>query len=502
MNQTLFHFHHHVLPGDVLLLRSLGFKAHVNRGGQRALRPLNEAKFTHVAIVIDPGKIAEAMPGDGVRLREWKKSEGSSTYDLNSCVVARHPDLVYLATDPAPLLDRVQFYYSQKYKLTSLSSKVVHDQAGIVCSQFVALVLQDLGLPALVSNPMRALPSDIDRSTQEKGGWRQFPFSDYGLHPNVSSPPDNDPYWSVLAQAQVSALAKITASTPTTPVVSTAIVGAQPAGSLFGIANHEVLSENIGSQIASSMKSTEAVLRACAELDRHVLSVCESLKDDPEIGQSVSFGESASVNTSGQSLLDQWHGLFIDHSDSKPRVLANADASVRIARHRDLLGESIVKLLHLARERVTQCEAFLNQMSSLATLLKKGQPVQTKLVSKLDEQCELLTKGTEWLEVEASDILESRLQADPPLGSTALDLAKPKLGDDVFEQAKKQLNDMIALDQIRHKWMTQSKPSLQKLSPLLRDLETQLSGSYPTTRPSNLLDRVLSAILIFLGQHR
>ncbi|KGH22992.1 hypothetical protein P606_13240 [Comamonas thiooxydans] len=201
-------------------------------------------------------------------------------------------------------------------------------------------------------------------------------------------------------------------------------------------------------------------------------------------------------------MLDQWHGLFIDHSDSKPRVLANADASVRIARHRDLLGESIVKLLHLARERVTQCEAFLNQMSSLATLLKKGQPVQTKLVSKLDEQCELLTKGTEWLEVEASDILESRLQADPPLGSTALDLAKPKLGDDVFEQAKKQLNDMIALDQIRHKWMTQSKPSLQKLSPLLRDLETQLSGSYPTTRPSNLLDRVLSAILIFLGQHR
>ncbi|KGG87660.1 hypothetical protein P245_19605 [Comamonas thiooxydans] len=201
-------------------------------------------------------------------------------------------------------------------------------------------------------------------------------------------------------------------------------------------------------------------------------------------------------------MLDQWHRLFIDHSDSKPRVLANADASVRIARHRDLLGESIVKLLHLARERVTQCEAFLNQMSSFATLLKKGQPVQTKLVSKLDEQCELLTMGTEWLEVEASDILESRLQADPPLGSTALDLAKPKLGDDVFEQAKKQLNDMIALDQIRHKWMTQSKPSLQKLSPLLRDLETQLSGGYPTTRLSNLLDRVLSAILIFLGQHR
>lgn len=493
MDRTLFDFNHHVLPGDVLLLRSAGLRSLVNRAGQRAMRllqPLRNAEFTHVALVVNSSHIADAMPGEGVRIRSW--SEAASTYDLDCCKVARHPALMDLAHDPARLLARVQFYYAQRYALRSLANRTVQDRAGIVCSQFVVLVLHDLGLPTLVPTAMRALPSDIDHGTRDVDGWRQFSFTTYGWHPAVPPPPVNDHYWAVLASSLRSVFSTADANVPisTEPqsVDETAAVAGHyvaDSGKSENVVAEQMLespllngdiatllSEAIGSRIASSMATTEAFFRITAEFDRQVLAICEALNNDhfiPQREQALMFGETMPEDGSGlpgqdvfsgQSLLNQWHAHFINTTDEVPKVLADVDIPLRLARHRVLLGKQVDQLTKVATERNDQAQAFQKHWDSFVKMLDQGHLPAVDLLTLMHRRGELLINGMAWLETDSADTIISRLSDYQSLASDTLPPRLPKLGNEAGAQAFDQILALAALDEQRMKWVSESRPIL------------------------------------------
>jgi len=425
-----------VQPGDVLLLRGAGWTALANRTGQRAmraLRPLQTARYTHVALVVSATHLADAMPGAGVRIRSWREAAGS--YQLTACRLARHPGLAGLADDPQPLLDRVQYYYAQRYWLTALARRHAQHGAGIVCSQFVALVLQDLGLRPLVSTPMRALPSDIDHGTRGRHGWRQWPLPGLAWAAAAADAPD-----------------------------------AWPEHVGFAV------SEAVGRMTDLSMASAEAALRKTAEFDRFMLEVAATLHRAREAGQeaqalplvqalhvalaAASPGSTVQADVSGASLLLQWQAHHVDAAGRTPQVLADADAPERRAAHRALLARSVAELTRLAQERNAQALAFRQAVDKVFDLGVQGRPVGTDLVAQLHRWGCLLLQDTGWLEAEAADAILARTASYPALIQCTLTPLLPRLGASGAEQALDQLRALAGLDEQRLRWVVESRPVL------------------------------------------
>ncbi|MGA7814529.1 hypothetical protein [Caballeronia sp.] len=503
MTLTLFDFNYHVLPGDVLLLRSTGLRAVANQTGQRALRamrPLRTAKFTHVALVINNTHIADAMPGAGVRIRRWRDS--APAYNLERCMVARHPGLLSLADNPARLLAGVQRYYSQRYALKSLSRRSAKHNAGIVCSQFVALVLHGLGVPSFVHTAMRALPSDIDHRTRGVNGWRQFPLTVYGLHPAVSRPPVGDPYWTVLAASLPRRVAQAfpdvsVGTTTRQPSDTTARVERQAATSeqrgstaIDRMMNPTrnvsdvttLVSEAVGALMASSMDATEAVLRITAELDRLVLAVTSTLAGGQDPAQrermvalslallDAMSGEGPQPRLSGQILLDQWHVYYVNAVNGAPRVLADDDAPQRLTQHRVQLGVAIGELTRLATEWNDEASVFKERWDNFCNFVRQGCPMTEELVAQLHQHGSLLINGVHWLDADTADVILARTRSYAPLVEDTLLPLIPALGSEVAEQAMGQVQALMALDEQRLRWVLESKPTLQALINALASL--------------------------------
>lgn len=510
MTKTLFDYNYHVLPGDVLLLKSPGLLALGSRIGQRALRPqrlLRTAKFTHVALVISQTHIADAMPKEGVRIRSWRSA--AENYDLDKCVVARHPTLLSLAHDPARLLARVQYYYAQRYTLMSLSRRKVKHNRGVVCSQFVALVLHDLGLPHLMTTAMQALPSDIDCSTRGKKDWRQFSFSEYGWHPFATTPPVGDMYWKVLADSlpsldellrddkpagmptQVTELSEPAEDLATifskddNPVINQVTTAA-----LDPVEVYRQLSEAIGEKLASSMRTVEAVIRVTAELDRQVLAMADALVTVQRQSQkegfldiSKEFFEDVLENgswcqISSRSLLEQWHSIYIDRVDATIKVLADADSLQRLARHRIQLGESIKVITQVVTEANNQTQTLQEQFAQLPAFFQPGCDASIeKLVSLMLQQGSLLLKSMDCLEDEAADAILARRDGYTTLVSNTLIPVLPKLGQEVGLQAVDQLDALLELDQHLLDWVSVTKPILLLVTNCLASVQAQIRSS-------------------------
>jgi len=507
MSLTLFDFNHHVLPGDVLLLRSTGLRALANRAGQHAMRLFqspNKAEFTHVALVVSPSDIADATPGAGVRIRSWR--ECATTYDLDYCKVARHPDLLNLAHDPARLFARVQFYYAQPYLLTSLTNRTVRDGKGIVCSQFVALVLHDLGLPALVPTAMFALPSDIDHCTRDKDSWRQFPFSTYGWHESVVPPPMQDPYWSVLYSSYRSILSTESIDRPiqteqhsfdktaavNTPHVSDSGNSEIAITKSLSDLSREIgesliqISEAMGSRIASMMAVMEAVCRTDAILDRQVLAFSERLSGEHFAKQNGigRLPETALIKDeagrldldclSGQSLLDRWYAQFIEMPEAVPVVLSEADAPQRLVRRRLLLGKQIQQLTNLAAKRNFQAHAFQECWNQFVEYFNQGHHVTEDLLTQMHQVGKGIMHGMAWLETESADDITSRVTRYLSLAKETVPDQLSKLGHEAGLQAFDQIEALMALDQQRLKWVLESLPLLEAQT---NGLESLLSST-------------------------
>jgi hypothetical protein len=384
---------------------------------------------------------------------------------------------------------------------------MVQDHAGIVCSQFVALVLYDLGFPTLVPTAMRALPSDIDYATRSVDGWRQFSFATYGWHPAVSPPPVNDPYWAVLASSLSSIVltadAKISINTKLRSVDETASVTAHYVAvseqSENGVTKQllesprqrgdiaTLLSEAIGNRIASLMATTEAVFRVTAELDRQVLAICEALNGDhllssseqaQMLGKTLLEEEGAGLLAqdifSGRSLLNQWQAQFIDTTDAAPRVLSDVDAPQRLAQHRVLLGKQIDQLTRLAIARNNQAQAFQKHWDSFVKLFDQGHLITVDLLTNMHRHGQILINGMAWLETESADAIISRIADYQSLVRDTLPPRLPKLGDEAGLQAFDQIEGLMALDEQRLKWVVESRPMLVAQTDFLKSWVSSL----------------------------
>ena len=136
-------YNFHIMPGDVLLLRS-NDKGALNLSGQ-SLKRLRKARFTHVAIVLDNFKIIDAMPRLGVSIRRWLDIE--ACYDLEASRVARN---LALASHPElyeHVFRNALFFLRQPYRIETIlrNSGRIRDQSGMVCSHFVAALITRLG---------------------------------------------------------------------------------------------------------------------------------------------------------------------------------------------------------------------------------------------------------------------------------------------------------------------------------------------------------------------
>lgn len=143
-----------VKPGDVLLLRprSLTCGSVANLAIQSVAR-FARPRFTHVAVVLSGGLIADAMPRKGVTFRQW--ADVRDAYSLERSIVARHPALAGNPDAVETLLAQATYDYKVRYRLHSLFGprRLVSERFGLVCSQFVGLLLHE----AEVAGKRRAL---------------------------------------------------------------------------------------------------------------------------------------------------------------------------------------------------------------------------------------------------------------------------------------------------------------------------------------------------------
>lgn len=174
-------------PGDILLLSGKSKTRPFNLGYQSIAR-VRRALYTHVALVISPYHVIHAVPSEGVEIRAWR--EIRETYDLERSSVAR---LRELDEDlRAKLLAQANYYFGLRYSVLALSEKpeTFSHQKGIVCSQFVARVLHDVGLTCTSGRVRKCLPADIHKHTEGSSEWLRSGLGDYLFDPAVAADPD------------------------------------------------------------------------------------------------------------------------------------------------------------------------------------------------------------------------------------------------------------------------------------------------------------------------
>jgi hypothetical protein len=470
---TLFDSQNRVLPGDVLLLRGGSILALGNRLGQRALRllrPFHPAKFSHVALVINSTHIADAIPEEGIQIRKW--DDVSSHYNLGRCVVARHPDLSYLESDPTRLLERVQYYYAQRYSLLSLPRRTVKHNKGVVCSQFVALVLHDLGLRLRVSTPMRVLPSDIDHATRDKNGWNQFPLSKYG--------------WSA---APHQSLAKVT---------RLEVLGANPS-SLIGLDERgddeerdsiettlTQFSDAIGECLASSMAETESILRAFAELDRVMLAAVDALAIGSEFDQQKPLllnQESSGLLAEGCrkiaviDLLGRWRYLYIAATKGTVKVLAEADSQERLVQHREHLSRQVADLTKNIVAANSRAEFYKEQLVKVQPILVSDPTSFIKVISLMSQGISSTLRTMDLVKDESNATILARLGDYANLIKFTLTPVLPELGERVGQQALDQLVALSKMDEQYFDWIVKCKPVLMLLKDRLAEILSRMDNS-------------------------
>lgn len=488
MTASLSDFNYHIIPGDVLLLVGTNKAGSWNLAAQRLLRPKRDVRFTHVALVLNNMQIADAIPHVGVSIRNWQPLECG--YDIDRSVVARHPSMAVQTLNLPRLLERVRYYIDQPYVLTALARSAAEDQAGIVCSQFVSLVLNDLGISPLTGKSMKALPADIDHATRGPGAWRQFPFAEYGLCSRCVRPATTDPYWQVLAANLPSfhldendrAKAKACANDIVTSILKgdTAALDSFLRDSDALCTKSAALSAQVNELVAKEMSDQQRLSRTTAEFDRMALETTEMLSHaaaDPIfqkiIAKSLPFQDPDWMDAcSGLTLLNQWRALFVGIGPDRIQFMHDTDAPDRLRRHRSNLANAVGRLLDCVTKVNEAVEQLTLKTRNLPELLR-SQEVSVDSVSQMWDSATLLRKSSEWIGREAPESIEQRLKSYEDIAAKEL-LPWSEIAEaNDAHQALDLLIKLQALDAQRQLWISASKPLLDLITDTLGSLFTE-----------------------------
>ena len=162
-----------LMPGDILLLCGNSKLRGPNLIWQSVARR-SIARFSHVAIAYSTHSIVDANPNSGIKIRPWSKAKHG--YLFEKSLIYRHTTILESDALLAKFYGRVAFYLTQPYSLTSFIRKRgarLSDREGITCSQFVAAVFDEIGLP-LTDRPIRkTFPEDIVKYLQKTPSWQK-----------------------------------------------------------------------------------------------------------------------------------------------------------------------------------------------------------------------------------------------------------------------------------------------------------------------------------------
>lgn len=155
-------------------------------GDKSLIRSATRSPWSHAALYIGKGTVAEAMLGSGGRVRNarrlWKgggvfRSSAEALLKRNHVAVLRHPEWALLSEDEFGAYSALGWHegYSVVSALRSLLSKsglVRPKPKGVFCSQFVLEVYYKLGLEQLehrVRDPYSVTPGDLFTLLKEIG---------------------------------------------------------------------------------------------------------------------------------------------------------------------------------------------------------------------------------------------------------------------------------------------------------------------------------------------
>lgn len=164
--------HGTLLPGDILLVTSPRLLTpRVTRLAQAIVRAKTSSRFSHAALSLGAGLIADSIPRGGVRITRISHFLENAKIESGIVVRPKNRDrLRKLAT----VFNRANRYYGASYNRRFLLRKSEErDATYLFCSEFVARVFQELGYPDFHKRPEKTLPIDL-ADLIGKSGWLTF----------------------------------------------------------------------------------------------------------------------------------------------------------------------------------------------------------------------------------------------------------------------------------------------------------------------------------------
>lgn len=142
------------LPGDIILIEPTKAPS-FNTSYQSAIR-LRKSKYSHVAIVLDPGTIIHSMPKSGVSTELFSKFK--TQLKSRRFQVIRHVRMDKSESLRFELRNRLLFYRRQKYNfLFSFGNS----KKTSYCSELAAKAYRDINISVCRKTPKRTLPIDL-----------------------------------------------------------------------------------------------------------------------------------------------------------------------------------------------------------------------------------------------------------------------------------------------------------------------------------------------------
>lgn len=166
-----------LLPGDILLVTSAEkIPSAVNRYGQGVLSGRLRSKFSHVALNLGGGVIAESLTEGGVKLKTVQDFKANT--DIDGGIVLRPVDRAPLS-ELDSVFRRARYYHGARYNWLFLLPKLAHRQfSHLFCSEFVSRVYRELGYADFQRRrPERVLPIHFEQLFKDPR-WKTFQLAE------------------------------------------------------------------------------------------------------------------------------------------------------------------------------------------------------------------------------------------------------------------------------------------------------------------------------------
>lgn len=476
----------HVAAGDVLLLSSRGLESLAIKTYQAVKRRLI-GNYTHVAVVVGPDMIVDAMPKNGVSFTRWRDIEGG--YDLERCRVARNTKLASNVETHQRLHQRAVYYFKQRYTLETLFSppESYADQAGLACSQFVALLLQDLGIKASTRPVLDTLPVDIDQATQIPPDWRQFSLTDYGL---CSKCPEHPPrgYTDDVLKASPVELSDEDLKEARRIADSLATkegLEAFSARSVAMVARSELLQNEVAAKLRSSMQAAYEASASLRDLDdlmtRFLQLAAENKLSQADLSALLAKmqGPHATIANplSGDSLLSVYKWLFLDFEIPDAAFMHATGAPDNHVARCTIFRKTLTTQRDRVNTHMQEVDALLTEVQKLGPMSERGDPIDPLFLRKLRSSAvQLFLRGEQLMADETLEAVQQR-NNDHPLLVEELKarLESPKMETRIKEDAIECLLIIRRLDMHREWWLGSLRSAVATIAKSTEAYESQLN---------------------------